>query len=144
MNALAIFLSYIHARNSTAVCIYTIKMIENIFENSKFKGYNDNVPTPRPGTVRTLLCCYVTLQKQNLQTTSSKLFYFYISIFVLLTCSLSSLFYIMCMSTTCGFKKKKKKDMETAVCMDCFITFIASIIETVVIYLTSTEIKWNK
>lgn len=109
MNALAIFLSYIHARNSTAVCIYTIKMIENIFENSKFKGYNDNVPTPRPGTVRTLLCCYVTLQKQNLQTTSSKLFYFYISIFVLLTCSLSSLFYIMCMSTTCGLKKKKKK-----------------------------------
>lgn len=41
-------------------------------------------------------------------------------------------------------KKKKKKDMETAVCMDCFITFIVSIIETVVIYLTSTEIKWNK
>lgn len=39
---------------------------------------------------------------------------------------------------------KKKKDMETAVCMDCFITFIVSIIETVVIYLTSTEIKWNK
>lgn len=137
MNALAIFLSYISSRNSTAVCIYTIKMIENIFENSKFKGYNNNVPTPRPGTVRTLLCCYVTLQKQNLQTTSSKLFYFYISTFVLLTCSLSSLFYIMCMSTTCGLKKK-------SVCMDCFITFIVSIIETVVIYLTSTGIKWNK
>lgn len=34
--------------------------------------------------------------------------------------------------------------METAVCMDCFITFTVSIIETVVIYLTSTEIKWNK
>lgn len=39
--------------NSTAVCIYTIKMIENIFENSKFKGYNNNVPTPRPGTCST-------------------------------------------------------------------------------------------
>lgn len=61
MNALAIFLSYISSRNSTAVCIYTIKMIENIFENSKFKGYNNNLPTPRPGTVRTfMLLCYFT------------------------------------------------------------------------------------
>uniref|UniRef100_A0A8C6WHZ0 Semaphorin 7A n=1 Tax=Neogobius melanostomus TaxID=47308 RepID=A0A8C6WHZ0_9GOBI len=36
--------------NSTAVCIYTIAMIEDIFENSTFKGYDQNIPSPRPGT----------------------------------------------------------------------------------------------
>ncbi|XP_029008337.1 semaphorin-7A [Betta splendens] len=36
--------------NSTAVCIYSIGMIENIFENSTFKGFNQEVPNPRPGT----------------------------------------------------------------------------------------------
>ncbi|XP_023153793.2 semaphorin-7A [Amphiprion ocellaris] len=36
--------------NSTAVCIYTIAMIEEIFENSTFKGYNKDIPRPRPGT----------------------------------------------------------------------------------------------
>lgn len=36
--------------NSTAVCIYTIQMIEDIFENSTFKGYNNEIPKPRPGT----------------------------------------------------------------------------------------------
>ncbi|XP_030587644.1 semaphorin-7A [Archocentrus centrarchus] len=35
--------------NATAVCIYSIQMIEEIFENSSFKGYNNEVPTPRPG-----------------------------------------------------------------------------------------------
>ncbi|XP_049930118.1 semaphorin-7A [Epinephelus moara] len=36
--------------NSTAVCIYTIQMIEDIFENSTFKGYDNEIPKPRPGT----------------------------------------------------------------------------------------------
>ncbi|XP_069019637.1 semaphorin-7A isoform X1 [Embiotoca jacksoni] len=36
--------------NSTAVCIYTIEMIEEIFENSTFKGYDKDIPQPRPGT----------------------------------------------------------------------------------------------
>ncbi|XP_051808166.1 semaphorin-7A isoform X2 [Acanthochromis polyacanthus] len=36
--------------NSTAVCIYTIAMIEDVFENSTFKGYNKDIPRPRPGT----------------------------------------------------------------------------------------------
>ncbi|GAA6221377.1 semaphorin-7A [Lates japonicus] len=36
--------------NSTAVCIYTIGMIEEIFERSTFKGYNKDIPQPRPGT----------------------------------------------------------------------------------------------
>ncbi|KAG7523251.1 semaphorin-7A [Solea senegalensis] len=36
--------------NSTAVCIYTVQMIENIFENSTFKGYDQDIPKPRPGT----------------------------------------------------------------------------------------------
>lgn len=36
--------------NSTAVCIYTISMIEEVFENSTFKGYNKDIPRPRPGT----------------------------------------------------------------------------------------------
>ncbi|XP_058500374.1 semaphorin-7A [Solea solea] len=36
--------------NSTAVCIYTVQMIENIFENSTFKGYDKDIPNPRPGT----------------------------------------------------------------------------------------------
>lgn len=36
--------------NSTAVCIYTIGMIEDIFENSTFKGYDREIPSPRPGT----------------------------------------------------------------------------------------------
>lgn len=36
--------------NSTAVCIYSIAMIEEIFENSTFKGYDKDIPKPRPGT----------------------------------------------------------------------------------------------
>lgn len=36
--------------NSTAVCVYTIGMIEDIFENSTFKGYDGEIPSPRPGT----------------------------------------------------------------------------------------------
>lgn len=36
--------------NSTAICIYTVGMIDNIFENSSFKGYNGDIPSPRPGT----------------------------------------------------------------------------------------------
>ncbi|KAM4553947.1 semaphorin-7A [Fundulus diaphanus] len=36
--------------NSTAVCIYSIKMIEEVFENSTFRGYTNDIPTPRPGT----------------------------------------------------------------------------------------------
>ncbi|CAN9499339.1 unnamed protein product [Ophioblennius macclurei] len=36
--------------NSTAVCVYSIGMIEEIFENSTFKGYDKDIPHPRPGT----------------------------------------------------------------------------------------------
>ncbi|XP_040893453.1 semaphorin-7A isoform X2 [Toxotes jaculatrix] len=36
--------------NSTAVCIYSIGMIEDVFENSTFKGYDKDIPKPRPGT----------------------------------------------------------------------------------------------
>ncbi|XP_007228310.3 semaphorin-7A [Astyanax mexicanus] len=36
--------------NSTAVCIYSLAELDGIFENSKFKGYNDEIPSPRPGT----------------------------------------------------------------------------------------------
>ncbi|XP_033941057.1 semaphorin-7A isoform X1 [Pseudochaenichthys georgianus] len=36
--------------NATAVCIYTIGKIEDVFENSTFKGYNKDIPKPRPGT----------------------------------------------------------------------------------------------
>lgn len=36
--------------NSTAVCVYSIGMIDDIFENSTFKGYDKEIPQPRPGT----------------------------------------------------------------------------------------------
>ncbi|KAM6937082.1 semaphorin-7A [Xenentodon cancila] len=36
--------------NSTAVCIYSVGMIEEIFQNSTFKGYDKEIPSPRPGT----------------------------------------------------------------------------------------------
>ncbi|XP_057693550.1 semaphorin-7A isoform X2 [Corythoichthys intestinalis] len=36
--------------NATAVCIYSIQTIEDIFNNSTFKGYDKAVPEPRPGT----------------------------------------------------------------------------------------------
>ncbi|XP_029952788.1 semaphorin-7A [Salarias fasciatus] len=36
--------------NSTAVCVYSIGMIEDVFENSTFKGYDKEIPHPRPGT----------------------------------------------------------------------------------------------
>ncbi|XP_034443600.1 semaphorin-7A [Hippoglossus hippoglossus] len=36
--------------NSTAVCIYSMGQIEEIFENSTFKGYDKDIPKPRPGT----------------------------------------------------------------------------------------------
>ncbi|XP_075946025.1 semaphorin-7A [Anarhichas minor] len=46
----ALFTLFTSSWNSTAVCIYSIGMIEEIFENSTFKGYNKDVPKPRPGT----------------------------------------------------------------------------------------------
>lgn len=57
-------------RNSTAVCIYSIATIEDIFENSSFKGYSKDIPVPRPGTVKMSL---VPMLRQN---TCSKLFLF--------------------------------------------------------------------
>ncbi|XP_029379712.1 semaphorin-7A [Echeneis naucrates] len=36
--------------NSTAVCIYSVGEIEKKFESSTFKGYNEDIPKPRPGT----------------------------------------------------------------------------------------------
>ncbi|KAF7641739.1 hypothetical protein LDENG_00273200 [Lucifuga dentata] len=35
----------------SAICIYTIAMIDEIFEKSNFKGYNKPIPNPRPGQV---------------------------------------------------------------------------------------------
>ncbi|XP_062847783.1 semaphorin-7A isoform X3 [Trichomycterus rosablanca] len=36
--------------NATAVCIYSLSDLDDIFEKSNFKGYNENIPNPRPGT----------------------------------------------------------------------------------------------
>ncbi|KAJ8417252.1 hypothetical protein AAFF_G00284790 [Aldrovandia affinis] len=36
--------------NSTAVCIYSMAEIDGIFENSTFKGFDEEIPKPRPGT----------------------------------------------------------------------------------------------
>ncbi|XP_052454023.1 semaphorin-7A [Carassius gibelio] len=36
--------------NSTAVCIYSLAELDDVFENSSFKGYSAAIPTPRPGT----------------------------------------------------------------------------------------------
>lgn len=45
-----VFALFTSSWNSTAVCIYSIKQIEEIFENSSFKGYDKEIPKPRPGT----------------------------------------------------------------------------------------------
>ncbi|CAB1331754.1 unnamed protein product, partial [Coregonus sp. 'balchen'] len=36
--------------NGTAVCVYSMAEIDRIFQNSPFKGYNEDIPNPRPGT----------------------------------------------------------------------------------------------
>ncbi|XP_061077816.1 semaphorin-7A isoform X2 [Conger conger] len=36
--------------NSTAVCIYSMADLDNIFEESTFKGFYGDIPEPRPGT----------------------------------------------------------------------------------------------
>ncbi|KAL0968902.1 hypothetical protein UPYG_G00273410 [Umbra pygmaea] len=36
--------------NGTAVCIYSMEEIDRIFQSSNFKGYNKDIPNPRPGT----------------------------------------------------------------------------------------------
>ncbi|KAL2093240.1 hypothetical protein ACEWY4_010552 [Coilia grayii] len=36
--------------NSTAVCIYTIEEIDRVFQHSAFKGFDADIPDPRPGT----------------------------------------------------------------------------------------------
>ncbi|XP_067292221.1 semaphorin-7A isoform X2 [Pseudorasbora parva] len=35
--------------NSTAVCIYSLKDLDYVFESSSFKGYTEDIPSPRPG-----------------------------------------------------------------------------------------------
>ncbi|XP_070686768.1 semaphorin-7A [Pempheris klunzingeri] len=45
-----VYAIFISSWNSTAVCIYSVGMIEEIFENSTFKGYDNDIPKPRPGT----------------------------------------------------------------------------------------------
>lgn len=59
--------------NSTAVCIYSVGMIEGIFENSTFKGYDKDIPTPRPGTCvpnsRRLPAATVSVVKDNPEMT---------------------------------------------------------------------------
>lgn len=49
-NNTRIYAIFTSSWNSTAVCIYTIGMIEDVFENSTFKGYDHEIPSPRPGT----------------------------------------------------------------------------------------------
>lgn len=39
------------------MCVYSIDMIEDVFETSTFKGYSNDIPTPRPGTVNTAPLC---------------------------------------------------------------------------------------
>ncbi|KAG7245369.1 hypothetical protein INR49_010819 [Caranx melampygus] len=53
--------------NSTAVCIYTIGMIEGIFENSTFKGYDKDIPTPRPGTKKLVVGFSEKISTMDLQ-----------------------------------------------------------------------------
>ncbi|XP_060743168.1 semaphorin-7A [Tachysurus vachellii] len=36
--------------NATAVCIYSLDELDGVFEHSSFKGYNEEIPNPRPGT----------------------------------------------------------------------------------------------
>ncbi|XP_051979364.1 semaphorin-7A-like [Xyrauchen texanus] len=36
--------------NSTAVCIYSLAELDAVFENSTFRGYDNTIPSPRPGT----------------------------------------------------------------------------------------------
>ncbi|CAL8325238.1 unnamed protein product [Gadus morhua 'NCC'] len=36
--------------NSTAVCVYSMADIDDVFEKSNFKGYEGDIPDPRPGT----------------------------------------------------------------------------------------------
>lgn len=36
--------------NSTAVCIYSLEELDAVFGTSVFKGYNEKIPSPRPGT----------------------------------------------------------------------------------------------
>ncbi|XP_055011452.1 semaphorin-7A [Boleophthalmus pectinirostris] len=48
-NRTRVYAIFTSSWNSTAVCIYTIGMIEEVFENSTFKGSNKAIPTPRPG-----------------------------------------------------------------------------------------------
>uniref|UniRef100_A0A8C2IUP7 Semaphorin 7A n=1 Tax=Cyprinus carpio TaxID=7962 RepID=A0A8C2IUP7_CYPCA len=36
--------------NSTAVCIYSLAELDDVFEHSSFKGYSEAIPIPRPGT----------------------------------------------------------------------------------------------
>ncbi|KAJ8002435.1 hypothetical protein DPEC_G00158870 [Dallia pectoralis] len=36
--------------NGTAVCIYSMDEIDRIFQSSTFKGYDNHIPNPRPGT----------------------------------------------------------------------------------------------
>uniref|UniRef100_UPI00398F8CB8 semaphorin-7A-like n=1 Tax=Pristiophorus japonicus TaxID=55135 RepID=UPI00398F8CB8 len=36
--------------NASAICVYSMKDISDVFETSTFKGFNENIPVPRPGT----------------------------------------------------------------------------------------------
>ncbi|XP_054476238.1 semaphorin-7A [Anoplopoma fimbria] len=69
----ALFTLFTSSWNSTAVCIYSIGMIEEIFENSTFKGYSKDVPKPRPGTCvknsRTLPLATVNMVKDHPEMT---------------------------------------------------------------------------
>ncbi|XP_041034312.1 semaphorin-4D-like [Carcharodon carcharias] len=36
--------------NGTAICTYSVKDINDVFRTSKFKGFSEGIPNPRPGT----------------------------------------------------------------------------------------------
>ncbi|XP_060770881.1 semaphorin-7A [Neoarius graeffei] len=36
--------------NATAICIFSLAELDDVFGNSSFKGYNGDIPNPRPGT----------------------------------------------------------------------------------------------
>ncbi|KAH0619878.1 hypothetical protein JD844_014258 [Phrynosoma platyrhinos] len=43
--------------NYSAVCVYSVGEITEIFQTSSFKGYNDEIPSVRPGQVRNIGQC---------------------------------------------------------------------------------------
>lgn len=62
---LTYFFFLFSCRNFTAVCIYSIEMIETVFQNSSFTGYDQEIPRPRPGTVRISFILMLPSEEKN-------------------------------------------------------------------------------